>query len=145
MIPKNLKGESGLFLTPVWMIRGGGHIDHHVWRRVIVPSDLARSFGAICAYYCYNVIHRGITYMHAWFKSTQVEGNSCLTKLFGGLNYEKIQRYNNSPPYVTAKWPPQQTPLLNFLVWYTNLTFKFVRWKIGSSVFSVGRELVLTK
>ena len=26
--------------------------------------------------------------------------------LFGGLSYEKIRRYNNSPPYVTARWPP---------------------------------------
>ena len=43
------------------------------------------------------------------------KGNSPLTKLFGGLSYEKIRRYNNSPPYVTARWPPQQIPPLNFL------------------------------
>ena len=38
-----------------------------------------------------------------------------ITTLFGGLSYEKIWRYNNSPPYVTARWPPQQIPPLNFL------------------------------
>ena len=32
--PWNLKGESGLFLTPVLMQWGGSHIDCHVWRRV---------------------------------------------------------------------------------------------------------------
>ena len=37
------------------------------------------------------------------------------TKLLGGLSCEKIQRYNNSPPYVIAMWPPQQIPPLNFL------------------------------
>ena len=32
------------------------------------------------------------------------KGNSRLTKLLGRLNYENIRRYNNSPPYVTARW-----------------------------------------
>ena len=40
------------------------------------------------------------------------KGNSCLLR---GLSYENIQRYNNSPPYMTARWPPQQIPSLNFL------------------------------
>ena len=30
-----------------------------------------------------------------------------ITKLFGGLSYKKIRRYNNSPPYVVARWLPQ--------------------------------------
>ena len=41
------------------------------------------------------------------------KGNSCLTKLFGGLRYEKIRRYNNS-----AKWQDgshNRFPLSNFL------------------------------
>ena len=80
---------------------------------IIVPSDLARSFGAICACYCYHVIHRVITYMHAWSESMQ-ENNSRLTKLFGGLSYEKIRRYNNVPLYVTARWLPQQIPHFTF-------------------------------
>ena len=33
-----LKGELGLFLTPVLTLRGGGHIGRHAWRRVIVSS-----------------------------------------------------------------------------------------------------------
>ena len=56
------KGELGLFLTPVLMLWSGSHIDRHVWRWVIVPSDLARSLGAICEHYHYRVIHRAITY-----------------------------------------------------------------------------------
>ena len=40
--------------------------------------------------------------------SPRGKGNSQLTKLFGGLSYEKIWRYNNSPPYVMARWQPQQ-------------------------------------
>ena len=35
------EGELGLFSTPVLMLCSGGHIGGHVWRRVIVPSDLA--------------------------------------------------------------------------------------------------------
>ena len=59
---------------------------------------------------------RRITYIYAWFKSTQekqltLNWQNCLA----GLNYEKIWRYNNSPPYVTARWPQQQIPPLNFL------------------------------
>ena len=37
--------------------------------------------------------------------SPRGKGNSCL---LGGLSYEKIRRYNNSPPYVTARWQQQQ-------------------------------------
>ena len=44
-----LKGESGLFLTPVFTPWGGGHIA--VWRWVIVPLDFALTFGAICAHW----------------------------------------------------------------------------------------------
>ena len=43
------------------------------------------------------------------------KGNSSLTKLLGGFRYEKIWRYNNSPPCVAARWLPQQIPPLNFL------------------------------
>ena len=42
------------------------------------------------------------------------KGNSRLTKLLGRLK-GKIQRCNNSTPYMMARWPPQQTPSLNFL------------------------------
>ena len=108
-------GESGLFLTPVLTLWGDGHIDQQVWRWVIVPPDLVRSFGMICTQYRYRVIHCTIT-LCLRDLSPREKGNSRLTKLLDGLSYEKIQRYNNSPPYVTARWPPQQIPPLNFLV-----------------------------
>ena len=111
----------GLFLTPVLTLWGGGHIDRYVWRWVIVPSDLAQSFIAIYTYYHYHMIHRAITFMCAWFKSTRERQSSRLTKLLGGLNYEKIQRYNNSPPYMMARWLPQQIPPLNFADYDTEL------------------------
>ena len=45
-----LKGESGLSLTPLLTLWGSGHIDRHVWRWVIVPSEFERLF-VILAYY----------------------------------------------------------------------------------------------
>ena len=36
-----------------------------------------------------------------------------------GINNKKIWRYNNSPPYVMARWPPQQILPFNFLGWLT--------------------------
>ena len=52
-------------------------------------------------------------------------------KLFGRLSYEKIQRYNNSPPYVTARWPLQQIPPFNFLA----ITLLFSYWY---EIFNLG-------
>ena len=85
--PRSFKGESGLFLTPVLKLWGDGHIDRHVWRWVIVPSDLARTFGTVCAHY--RMIHSTITIMRAWFKSTREKQ---LT-LAWWASYEKISRY----------------------------------------------------
>ena len=34
---------------------------------------------------------------------------------WGGLSTKKYGGYKNSPPYVTARWPPQQISPLNFL------------------------------
>ena len=82
------KGESGLFLTLVLMLWGGGHIARHVWRWVIVPLDLILSFGATCAHYRYRVIHRAITNMMRDL-SPFWKGHSRLTKLFGELSYKK--------------------------------------------------------
>ena len=48
--------------------------------------------------------------------SPRGKGNSRQMKLLGELSYEKIRRYNNSPPYVTARWPPQRISPLNFLM-----------------------------
>ena len=59
------------------------------------------------------------------------KGNSRLTKLLGGLRYEKIWWYNNSPPYVTARWPPQQIPPLNFLDFSsTCITIRAIQFEI---------------
>ena len=107
----NLRGELGLFFTSVLTLWSSGHIGGHVWRRVIVLSDLARSFSAICVHYRYRLIQHAIVIMYTWF-SPHWKGNSCL---LGGLNSEKIGRYNNSAPYVTPRWPLQGIPPLNFL------------------------------
>ena len=45
--------------------------------------------------------------MWTYMDSPNRKGNSRLTKLLGGLSYENNRKYNNSPPYVTARWPPQ--------------------------------------
>ena len=95
---------------------GSGHFDSHVWRWVIVPLDLARSFSVICAHYCcwvfYHMIPKCMRDLIPHEKS-----NTRLMKLLGGLSYEKSRRYNNSPPYVMVRWPSQQIPPppLNFL------------------------------
>ena len=102
----NLRGESGLFFTPVLTLWSSRHITRHIWRWVIVPSDLAQSFGATCPHNRYCVIHRMITNMRVWFSPNR-KGSFLL---LGGLGYKKIRRYNNSTPYMTARWLPQQIP-----------------------------------
>ena len=65
------------------------------------------------------------------------------TSRFGGLEYEKIQRYNNSPPYVMARWPPQRVPPLKvpcflpigMLYWFVRLRF----W-VSSLLFNANFE-----
>ena len=97
-------------MYPVLMLWGGSHITCHIWRCVIVPSDLVLSFGAICVHYRYRVIHRTITNM--LFES-MLERQPALNKIIWRAykcSYKKIRRYNNSPPYVTARWLPQQIP-----------------------------------
>ena len=78
-------------------------------------SDLPQSFSVICAYYRYRVIYHMITYMRVWLKSEQ-ERQLTHNEIAWRVWLRKIRRYNNSPPYVMAKWPPQQIPPLNFLV-----------------------------
>ena len=75
--------------------------------------------------------------------SQRGRGNSRVTKLLGGLSYEKIRRYNNSPPYVTARWPPQQIPPLNFLAMYSNGDKMLVQKKVKMILFWVLSEMVL--
>ena len=79
------------------------------------------TFGAICAHYHYRVIHCAITIMRTW--STRERQ---LTLAWRAYSYEKIWRYNNSPPYVTVRWPLQQIPPLNFLVGYKPILFNWI-------------------
>ena len=83
------KGESCLFLTPVLTLWGSSHIDRHIQRRVIVSSDLAPSFGVICADYRYYVIHRRITYMRACLKSTWENATYAERNCLAGLATKK--------------------------------------------------------
>ena len=91
---------------------GGGHFDGHQWRCIIVPPNLARSYGAIYAHFpCFGVLlyhnlNAGV------ILSPSEKGNTRLTKLLGRLIYEKIRRHNNSPSYVKAIWPLEQIPPL---------------------------------
>ena len=83
------KGNRVSFWTLCLTLWGGCHIERHVWMWVIVPLDLAQSFGAVCAYYRYRVIYRAITYACVSDLSPHGKGNSHLVKLLGGLSYEK--------------------------------------------------------
>ena len=84
---------------------------------------MAKSFDMICSHNRYRVIHRAITNMHRWLSSGG-KGNS---SLLGRLRYEKIQRYNNSAPYVTPIWLPLKIPPLKF-PWWTQIC---TGWLIG--------------
>ena len=93
--PRNLQGGIGSLLK-LW---DGSHFDHHVWRWVIVPTDLSWSFSAICTPYRWCVFYSEITYMCEWFKSMR----------------ERQHTLNKIAPYVMARWPLQQIPPLHFL------------------------------
>ena len=82
------------------------------------PYCLSRMEESYCTFGFSAIIRRDLRTLSLPRDSMHVcdprgKGNSHLTKLFGGLSYEKIRRYNNSPPYVTARWLPQQI-LLKF-------------------------------
>ena len=108
-----LKGELGLFLTPVLMLCGGGlltitmEVSHCTFGfGAIIRHDL-RTLSLLRDSPCDN-------YMRVGFKSMQ-ERQLTLNEIAWWLNCKKIQRYNNSPPYMTSRWLPQQIPPLNFL------------------------------
>ena len=98
--PRNLKGDIGSLFDPGVLTLWG-----YVWRWVIVLPDLVQSAWIIVAT-CFTVRKPKCV----CDISSRKKGNTCLTKLLSGLSLEK-QRYNNSPPYVTARWPPWQIPL----------------------------------
>ena len=104
-IPKEFEGGIGSLFDPC--VNATGQRPYCLSRMevIIVPSDLARSFGAICTYYHYRLIHRAQwPFLRAWFESTR-ERQLTLNKIIWRLSYKKIRRYNNSPPYVMARWP----------------------------------------
>ena len=77
-------------------------------RSCMEASYCTFGFGAIYAHNSYRVIAN----MRAWF-SPHGKGN---LHLLSKLRYKnKVRRYNNSAPYVTARWLRQQIPTLNFL------------------------------
>ena len=47
-------------------------------------------------------------------------GISKISYCLAGLTKKKIWRYNNSPPYMTVRWPPQLTLPWNFLDYKNN-------------------------
>ena len=105
------------------MLWGGGHIVRHVWRWIIVPSDLARSFGATA--------HIIVT---MWFTmglpicvhdlSPRGKGNSRLMKLFGGLSYGEEKKNGGTITHLhiicDGKMAAKQIPLL--IPWYQRIS-----------------------
>ena len=110
-----LKGESGLFLTPVLTLWGGGRIDI-LYGGELLYLRIWHDHSAQSAHFIVTawVTTRSI-YMRAWFKLTG-EKQLTLNEIAWRAELQKIRRYNNSPPYPTARWSPQQIPPLNFLV-----------------------------
>ena len=101
-------------LTPVLTLWGGGHIDRHVWREVILYLRIWRDHSVQSAHIIVTAwcTARQPIYVCDW--SPRGKDNSHLTKLPDGLSYGKIRRYIYSPPYVTARWPPLQIPPFKF-------------------------------
>ena len=64
-----LQDELGPFLTPVLTLWGGGYIARHIWRWVIVPSDLARSFSVnYLSHLARNKSGGTVTHLHTWLQ-----------------------------------------------------------------------------
>ena len=111
-LPKNLKGGIGSLFDPCVNTMG---------QRPYSSSRMEMSYctfgfsAIIQCNLCTLSLPRDSPRNIQYDLSYRGKGNSCLTKLFGGLSYEQIRRYSNSPPYVTARWLPQQIPPLNFL------------------------------
>ena len=100
--PRNLKGGIGSLFAPCVNAMG---------RRPYCSSRMVVSY---CTFGFGAVIQRDLCTLSLpcdspccnQYASSRKKGNSRLTKLFGGLSYKKIRRYNNSPPYVHGKMAP---------------------------------------
>ena len=109
---RNLKGEIGFLFDPVSTLTRW----QPFWQSRTDVSYCTSGFGGII--WCGIIVAVCFT---TWYPkcvhdlSPCKKGNPRLKKLLGGLSYEKIRRYNNSPPYMMARWPPQQILPLHFL------------------------------
>ena len=125
------RGIRSLFDPCANAMGGGGHIDRHVWRWVIVPSDLAWTFCLICAYYCYRVIHRAITYMHAWFMQLPMGIlNAPSSRIVNDLtpSWRRILRYINFG--IGESWPISIQDMVNL-----DLIIFEARWILNERAF----------
>ena len=107
MMQGNLRGESGLSFT---LCSGYGAV-------AILVANCTFGFGAIigCDLRTLSLPRElplvcSFTIMRV-LCSPRRKGNS---RLLGRPSYEKIQRNNNSAPYLTPRWPLQQILPLNF-------------------------------
>ena len=119
--PRNLRRESGLFFTPVLILWGGRHIAGHIWRQVIVPSDVVQSFGMICVHKSYCVIHHKIM-CQCDLVHMGKETHACLagidTKKSGGTitllhAWPQDGYHNRFPPQISLVLPKLSTSTEN--------------------------------
>ena len=123
--PWKLKGGSRLLLTYMLTLQGGGLFDGHAWSWVIVPLDLVKlTWCDLHTFLMPPVLwHNNLKCMPDLSPRRERQHTlTPFTKFLGGLSSkdnDKNPEINNSPPYVTATWPPQQLPPLNFLAIHT--------------------------
>ena len=101
--PRNSKGDHASFRP---CVKAMGRQPY--WRSHMDASYFSSGFDTICTRYCCCVFYHAITLMPAWFWVHARKATLALWNCLVGLSYEKIRRYNNSPPYVMARWLPQQ-------------------------------------
>ena len=109
--PRNLRGnQSPLFDTYVNVMEQWPYCMSH-----LEVSYCIFGFGVIIQYDLRTLAscddHHATTIVCTWV-SPHGKGDSTF---LSRLSYEKIWRYNNSSPYVTARWLPLQIPPFNVL------------------------------
>ena len=110
---RNLKGEIRFLFWPC--------VNTMSWR----PYCLSRMEVIYCTFGFGAIIRRDLRTLFLPCDSPRdnlyacvIWGNSRLTKLFGGLSYEKVWKYNKSPPYVMARCRHNRFPF----------EFPWLRW-----------------
>ena len=117
---RNLKGVIGCLFGPC--VNAMGRLPH--WRSRMEVSYCTCGFCAVIQRDQLKVsLQRILTRNNlnvCVILSPCEEGNyTCIMEMLGSWDTKKIQRYNNLPPYVTARWQLQQILPLNFLGHYT--------------------------